>query len=178
MSTNYVNSQIVMAGTSPSHRDTPSFTLLHLSYFPHLLVLERVASALFLHPITKSQMSVALLMRVRYLCCTACPLLTCTFLVPSARVYRLTQVDVCDKVDVSPSDPSLDASYYSSFDYTLLDGSGVQMIFDSTPTKDPSGEVQVSEFEIHMFVKRVTATSLSGRRCLTYAPRPFFLQMA
>lgn len=53
------------------------------------------------------------------------------------------QVDVCDKVEVSASDPTLDASYYSSFTYTLLDGSGGEITFDSTPAKDPTGEVQV-----------------------------------
>lgn len=54
------------------------------------------------------------------------------------------QVDVCDKVDVNTRDPSLDSSYYSRFVYTLLDGSGEEVTFDSTPAKDPTGEVQVS----------------------------------
>lgn len=53
------------------------------------------------------------------------------------------QVDVCDKVDVNSRDPFLDSSYDSSFVYTLLDGSGEEITFDSTPTKDPTGEVQV-----------------------------------
>lgn len=53
------------------------------------------------------------------------------------------QVDVCDKVEVSVRDSTLDASYYSSFTYTLLDGSGEEISFDSTPAKDPTGEVQV-----------------------------------
>lgn len=53
------------------------------------------------------------------------------------------QVDVCDKVEVSSRDPSLDASYYSTFSYTLLSGSGEVVSFDSTPAKDPTGEVQV-----------------------------------
>lgn len=55
-----------------------------------------------------------------------------------------SQVDVCDKVDVNSRDPFLDSSYYSSFVYTLLDGSGEEITFDSTPAKDPTGEVQVS----------------------------------
>lgn len=55
----------------------------------------------------------------------------------------ISQVDVCDKVEVSSSDPSLDSSYYSSFTYTLLDGSGEEISFDSTPAKNPTGEVQV-----------------------------------
>ena len=50
---------------------------------------------------------------------------------------------MCDKVEVSVSDPTLDASYYGSFTYTLLDGSGEEITFDSTPAKDPTGEVQV-----------------------------------
>lgn len=52
-------------------------------------------------------------------------------------------MDVCDKVEVSSRDPSLDSSYYSSFVYTLMDGSGEERAFDSTPAKDPTGEVQV-----------------------------------
>lgn len=52
-------------------------------------------------------------------------------------------MDVCDKVDVNSRDPFLDSSYYSSFVYTLLDGSGEEISFDSTPAKDPTGEVQV-----------------------------------
>ncbi|CAM9097538.1 unnamed protein product, partial [Hapterophycus canaliculatus] len=54
-------------------------------------------------------------------------------------------VDVCDKVDVNFRDPFLDSSYYSRFVYTLLDGSGEEITFDSTPAKDPTGEVQVLE---------------------------------
>lgn len=50
---------------------------------------------------------------------------------------------MCDKVDVNSRDPFLDSSYYSSFVYTLLDGSGEEITFDSTPAKDPTGEVQV-----------------------------------
>lgn len=57
--------------------------------------------------------------------------------------YAVPQVDVCDKVEVSSRDPSLDSSYYSSFVYTLMDGSGEEIAFDSTPAKDPTGEVQV-----------------------------------
>lgn len=56
---------------------------------------------------------------------------------------RNLQVDVCDKVEVSSSAPSLDVSYYSTFSYTLLDGSSEVVNFDSTPAKDPTGEVQV-----------------------------------
>lgn len=52
---------------------------------------------------------------------------------------------MCDKVDVNSRDPFLDSSYYSSFVYTLLDGSGEQISFDSTPAKDPTGEVQVCQ---------------------------------
>lgn len=50
---------------------------------------------------------------------------------------------MCDKVDVNSRDPFLDSSYYSSFVYTLLDGSEEEITFDSTPAKDPTGEVQV-----------------------------------
>jgi len=53
------------------------------------------------------------------------------------------KVDVCDKVDVSSRDPFKDTSYYSSFSYHLLDGSSKEVAFDSTPSKDPTGEVQV-----------------------------------
>lgn len=67
---------------------------------------------------------------------------------PSFRTVRL-QVDVCDKVEVSVSDPTLDASYYSSFTYKLLDGSGEEITFDSTPAKDPTGEVQVRSAYSH-----------------------------
>lgn len=50
---------------------------------------------------------------------------------------------MCDKVEASSRDPSLDSSYYSSFVYTLLDGSEEAISFDSTPAKDPTGEIQV-----------------------------------
>lgn len=54
-------------------------------------------------------------------------------------------MDVCDKNDVSRRDPSLDTSYYSTFAYTLLDGSGQVASFDSTQAKNPTGEVEVNQ---------------------------------
>lgn len=74
------------------------------------------------------------------------------------------QVDVCDKVEVSSSDPSLDASYYSTFSYTLLDGSGEIVSFDSTPAKDPTGEVQVrlNKCLTHLVVQRTALPQLAS----------------
>ncbi|CAM9243358.1 unnamed protein product, partial [Choristocarpus tenellus] len=57
----------------------------------------------------------------------------------------IPQVDVCDKVDTQEDNPFIDVSYYSTFSYTLLDGSGETVTFDSTPAKDPTGEIQVLE---------------------------------
>ncbi|CAM9091873.1 unnamed protein product, partial [Phaeothamnion confervicola] len=54
-------------------------------------------------------------------------------------------ISVCDKEDVDSNDPYVDASYYPQFSYTLLDGSGTVTAFDSTTTKNPTGEVQVVE---------------------------------
>lgn len=71
-----------------------------------------------------------------------------------------SQVDVCDKVDVTSRDPFLDSSYYSSFVYTLLDGSGEEITFDSTPAKDPTGEVQVSS---KGYASLVTPTFVASR---------------
>lgn len=82
---------------------------------------------------------------------------------------RLSKVDVCDKLDVSSSDPSLDASYYSSFAYTLLDGSGEEIVFDSTPAKDPTGEVQVRNL--------LTDLSLSQLNCQHLAHAHYFPKM-
>lgn len=78
-------------------------------------------------------------------------------------MYTL-QVDVCDKVDVSSSDPSLDASYYSTFQYTLLDGSGEIVSFDSIPAKDPTGEVQVRQNGNSIILKLDEAIK-SGAHC-------------
>ena len=57
----------------------------------------------------------------------------------------LLQVDVCDKLLASADDPQEDVSYYPQFQYTLLDGTGTVDKFDSTPAKDATGEVEVSE---------------------------------
>lgn len=75
-----------------------------------------------------------------------CPRLTTSM----SGAYTLTQcivsaVEVCDKGTINPSDPWEDRTYYPQFSYSLLDGSGGTMTFDSTVSTGSTGEVQVVE---------------------------------
>jgi hypothetical protein len=75
---------------------------------------------------------------------TKCPRLTTS----SAGAGRLEQckiseVDVCDKIDFDTDYPYTDVSYYPKHNYELLDGSGSRIYFDSEASIDPTGEVEV-----------------------------------
>lgn len=57
---------------------------------------------------------------------------------------RIADVNVCDKNLVDSTDPTDDVTYYDTFSYTLLDGSGTTLSFDSSlSVTSPTGEIRV-----------------------------------
>lgn len=56
----------------------------------------------------------------------------------------IESVNVCDKVDIEPFTPFQDVTYYSTFSYILIDGSGTNVTFNSSlqSTATYTGEVQ------------------------------------
>ncbi len=52
-------------------------------------------------------------------------------------------MNICDKRDITLQDPYEDESYYPTFKYELLDGSGKTLHFDSTPVRDSTGSISI-----------------------------------
>ena len=54
---------------------------------------------------------------------------------------RISEIDVCDKAPIDMKRPMEDLTYYQQFSYTTMDGSDVNLVYDSGAELNPTGEI-------------------------------------
>ena len=56
---------------------------------------------------------------------------------------RISEINVCDKIRIDPTDPYIDVSYLAEYKYTTLDESASLSYDSSVNAASPTGEIRV-----------------------------------